>query len=53
MTFDEVRELALALPETVESTAYGTPCFPWLGRAPKRLGAADEAEPLGEGRKEL
>jgi hypothetical protein len=33
MTFDEVRELALKLPETVESTAYGTPCF----RIRKRL----------------
>ena len=27
MTFDDVRELGVALPETVESTAYGTPCF--------------------------
>jgi hypothetical protein len=33
MTFDDVRELTLKLPETVESTAYGTPCF----RVHKRL----------------
>jgi hypothetical protein len=33
MTFEDVRELALKLPETVESTAYGTPCF----RVRKRL----------------
>jgi hypothetical protein len=33
VTFDEVRELAAKLPEVVESTAYGTPCF----RVRKRL----------------
>ncbi len=33
MTFDDVRELALALPEAEESSAYGTPCF----RVRKRL----------------
>ena len=33
MTFDDVRDLALKLPEAAESTAYGTPCF----RVRKRL----------------
>jgi hypothetical protein len=27
VTFDTVRQLALALPEVVETTAYGTPAF--------------------------
>ncbi len=27
VSFDEVRKMALALPETVEGTSYGTPAF--------------------------
>ena len=27
VTFDDVRRMALALPETTEGTSYGTPAF--------------------------
>ena len=32
MTFDDVREIALALPGTEESTSYGTPAFKVAGK---------------------
>jgi hypothetical protein len=37
MTFDDIRAMSLALPETEESTHYGTPCFRVGGRAFVRL----------------
>jgi hypothetical protein len=37
VTFDEVRQLALALPEVDEGTSYGTPAFKVRGKFLSRL----------------
>jgi hypothetical protein len=37
VTFDDVRQLALALPEVEEGTSYGTPAFKVRGKFLSRL----------------
>jgi hypothetical protein len=37
LTFDDVRKLALALPEVEEGTSYGTPAFKVRGKFLSRL----------------
>ena len=42
-SWDDVRSMALALPETSESAVHGTASWrveAWLARAPKRLARA-------------
>lgn len=41
VTFETVRELAIALPEVVQSTSYGTPSFKVRGRFLARLREED------------
>jgi hypothetical protein len=43
MTWDEVRQIALALPGVEESTSYGTPSFKVAGKFLTRLRAEDDS----------
>ncbi len=43
MTWDEVRQIALSLPEVEESTSYGTPSFKVKGKFLTRLRAEDDS----------
>ncbi len=43
MTWEEVRQIALALPGVEESTSYGTPSFKVAGKFLTRLRAEDES----------
>lgn len=43
MTWDEVRAIALALPEVEETTSYGTPSFKVRGKFITRLRTEDDS----------
>ncbi len=45
VTFDAVREIALALPEVEESTAYGSPAFKARGKLMASMAIHKSAEP--------